>query len=82
MKRQICWTEKNRDGDRVDIRVTLHASEVKWQFKARGHDEWDYDTPPSDDQWDELEKRIQNRYQRGHLSMTKDLETVRRARGI
>jgi hypothetical protein len=81
MRRQICWTERAEDGVGVEIRVTIHAGEVKWQFLRADQERWDYDLPPSAEQWDDLERRLQNRYQRGQVGLKKELEWVRQARG-
>jgi len=80
MKRQIRWTEKTADGDKVDIRVSFHGKNVKWQFKGAGMKEWRYNQIPTDEQWDALELRVKNRYQRGHVSIDKTLEQVRKLR--
>ena len=63
-----------------EIRVTIHAGEVKWQFLRAEQERWDYDTPPTEAQWADLEHRLQNRYQRGQVGLTKELAWVRRAR--
>ena len=81
MRRQICWTERAEDGGAVEIRVTIHAGEVKWQFLRPEQERWDYETPPSAAQWAELEQRLQNRYQRGQVGLKKELEWARQARG-
>ena len=80
MRRQVCWTERAEDGVAVEIRVTLHAGEVKWQFLRADQERWDYASAPAAAQWDDLEKRLQNRYQRGQIGLTRELEWVRQAR--
>lgn len=80
MRRQVCWTERAEDGVNVDIRVTVHGNRIQWQFLRADQERWDYDTPPTDAQWDALEQRLRNRYQRGQIGLTKELEWVRRAR--
>lgn len=78
MRRQICWKEKSPEG-KTDIRVTIHGQEIKWQFKRPG-EEWDYDSAPSDGQWDYLEQSLRNRYQRGHLDANEILDRIRQLR--
>lgn len=80
MRRQIRWTERLDDGTKVKIRVSFHGHTIKWQFKRSDEREWDYDSPPTKAQWDELEQRIMNRYQRGHVAITKELKLVRKMR--
>jgi hypothetical protein len=81
MRRQICWTERAEDEVTLEIRVTIHAGEVKWQFLRSDQERWDYEATPSEAQWLDLERRLQNRYQRGQVGLKKELEWVRRARG-
>jgi hypothetical protein len=81
MRRQICWMDRADGGGAVEIRVTIHAGEVKWQFLCPDAERWDYDTPPTPAQWAELERRLQDRYQRGQVGLKKELEWVRQARG-
>ena len=80
MRRQIRWTERCEDGTKIDIRVSFNAGVVKWQFKRTGAAQWDYDTPPTEAQWDELETRLGNRLQRGHVAITRELDMVRQQR--
>jgi hypothetical protein len=80
MRRQICWTERTEDGTAVDIRVTLHAGTVKWQFLRADQEGWDYQSAPSAAQWEGLEQRLRNRYQRGQIGLLKELEWVQKAR--
>lgn len=77
MLRQICWKERNEEGIRREIRVTVQRGQVKWQFKAEDQDRWDYDGPPSTEEWDSLLERMENRYQRRNVSFD-DLSLVRR----
>ena len=79
MIRQVCWTEKLDDGDKREIRVTVDSREVKWQFKLSSAEKWDYATPPSLVDWDNLLERMENRYQRRNVSFD-DLKRVRQAR--
>jgi hypothetical protein len=81
MKRQIRWTERLEDGVKKDVRVSFHGDDIKWQFRRSDSKYWDYETPPTSEEWDELEDRILKRYQRGHLAIEKELELVRRKRG-
>ena len=80
MRRQIRWTDRDEDGTKIEIRVSFHGDEVKWQFKRKGADGWDYDSPPTREQWEELETRLRNRYQRGHVAIEKELGLVQTRR--
>ncbi len=67
MRKPVCWTDKKHEGGRREVRVTFHGDSVKWQFRVAGAEEWDYTTPPTEEDWKQLEERIQNLHQRGHL---------------
>ena len=77
MKRQIRWTERLPDRLKRDVRVTVHGTTIKWQFKRSNMDEWDYDTPPSEEEWDRLEEELIRRAKRGHIERNRDLELAR-----
>lgn len=76
MRRPISWTEKTPEGKR-EIRVNITADSIKWQFLAPGAERWDYDTPPSEEDWQTLEEKIANLMQRGHF-FAAELELVKR----
>jgi carbonic anhydrase len=79
MKRQIKWVDKSGDVKR-ELRVTfLSGDQIKWQFKRADCASWDYDTPPSDEEWAELQQKVENRYQRGSAQV-KDVELVKKLR--
>ncbi len=77
MHRQICWVERGDDGVRRELRVTVHRGQVKWQFKAETDERWDYTSPPTPADWDNLLERVENRYQRRNISYD-DCQLVRR----
>lgn len=79
MQRQVCWTERLEDRTKREIRVTVRGSAVKWQFKLSTAERWDYDTPPSAADWDNLLIRMENRYRRKNVPH-EDRELVRRLR--
>lgn len=66
MRRPISWTEKTPEGKK-EIRVAVTADTVKWQFLFPGAEKWDYDTPPTEEDWLTLEEKIANLMQRGHF---------------
>lgn len=79
MMRQICWVEKLEDGVKREIRVTVGRRDLKWQFKLSNAESWDYVSPPSAADWDELVRRMEDRYQR-RCARFSDLELARRLR--
>ena len=81
MRRQIRWVDTSGEVKR-SIRVTFESNvRIKWQFKPADRQTWDYDTPPSDADWDELQTRVENRYHRG-TAQAKDLELLKKCRQL
>ena len=81
MQRQIRWKDKTEDGLKREVRVTLFARKFKWQFKYKGEERWDYDTPPTLDDWNALVDKIEARYNRKRCSY-KDLELAQKERDL
>ena len=76
MKADIEWVEKT-DGIKRKIRITfLGKGKMKWQTKRSDEEMWDYDTPPSADDWNTLEEKMEALYNRRRESF-KNLELVR-----
>jgi len=77
VKADIEWVEKLEGGVKRKIRITfLGHGNIKWQFKRSDEDFWDYDTPPTSDDWNTLEKKAEALYNRRRLPY-KHLELVR-----
>ncbi len=78
MKADIEWVEKPDDGIKRKIRITfLGKGKMKWQTKRSDEEMWDYDTPPSADDWNTLEEKMEALYNRRRESF-KNLELVRK----
>ena len=77
MRRQINWKEKTDDGLTRKVRVSVSARRIKWQFQLQGEERWDYDSPPTEEDWLALEERMQNRWQRGQCSQA-EMDLVKR----
>lgn len=77
MQRQICWVERQEDGIRREIRVTVLRDRVAWQTRRETDERWDYAPPVSASDWDALLTRVENRYQR-RTATHADLQLVRR----
>jgi hypothetical protein len=65
MPRRISWTRQTEDGVKRETRVRVEAGAIKWQFKRADEDKWDYDSPPTNDDWDTLEEILTRRSGRG-----------------
>lgn len=80
MKADIEWVEKLDDGIKRKVRITfLGKGKMKWQVKRSDEEFWDYDTPPSSEDWDHLEEKMASLYNRRRESY-KNVELVRKLR--
>ncbi len=79
MKADIEWVEKLENRIKRKVRITFAGpGKIKWQFKRSDEEFWDYDTPPSADDWETLEDKIDSLYHRRrqpykHLELVKQL---------
>jgi len=77
VKADIEWVEKLDDGVKRKIRITfLGKGKMKWQTKRSDEERWDYDTPPSSEDWNTLEEKVEALYNRRRTPF-KNLELVR-----
>ena len=80
MKADLEWTEKLEDRVKRKVRITFHGhDQIKWQFKRSDEEFWDYDTPPSREDWETLEEKIDALYNRRrqpykHLELVQKLK--------
>lgn len=78
MKRNIEWKEKTEDGVKRLVRISFPGQgQVKWQFKRSDEEFWDYDTPPTSEDWAELSDRVDKLYQRNRCAL-RDRELIRK----
>ena len=78
MKRDIEWKERMDDGVRRTVRVKFPGQgKIDWQFKRSDEESWDYDTPPSPEDWDMLETKVDQLYHRRRAAF-RDLELVQK----
>lgn len=78
MSHKISWTHKCDDGVKREVRVDITHGGMKWQFKRKDQERWDYDSTPTSDDWDKLEEILERRTGRGRAINL--LETVRKLR--
>ncbi len=80
MKADIEWTERLEDRVKRKVRITFHGPNViKWQFKRSDEELWDYDTPPTAEDWEALEEKVDSLYHRRRQPF-KHLELVKKLR--
>lgn len=65
MHRKISWTLKCEDGVKREVRAQVSHRGIKWQFKRKDEEHWDYDSVPTDADWDELLDILKRRFGRG-----------------
>ena len=80
MKAHLEWTDKPEPGIKRKVRITfIKNRNIKWQFKRSDEEQWDYDYPPTLEDWDTLEKKTEALYQRRRIKYD-HLELVRQQR--
>ena len=80
MKRDIEWKEKLDDGVKLTVRVKFPGKgQVKWQYKRSDEEQWDYETPATPEQWEMLESKMEQLYNRRRAAF-RDLELVQKLR--
>lgn len=85
MKRDIEWKERIEGGVKRTVRIKFPGNgAIKWQFLRSDYDgdnpnPWDYDTPPSTEDWDNLIDLVNRMYIRNRCAHH-DLELVKKAR--
>jgi hypothetical protein len=80
MKRNIEWKEKTEDGVKRTVRICFPGQgKVKWQFKRADEERWDYDTPPTSEDWKNLEEKVDALYNRRRAAL-RDRDLIRALR--
>ncbi len=79
MRRPIGWVDRDCAEGRREVRVSFHADSLRWQFLPRGETKWRDDLAPSPDNWRELEDKLLELKQRGHL-FDREIALVRKLR--
>jgi len=80
MARPVGWTERLEDGVKREIRVTfVDQHTIRWQAKRSDTREWEYDFPPTEENWEYLETTVAGRYRRRSVPL-KHVELVHRLR--
>jgi hypothetical protein len=81
MHNRISWTIKLPDeGVKRETRVQVSQRALKWQFKRSDEEQWDYDSPPTAEDWDRLEDVLRRRAGRGNAVNLLDAIKAMRAK--
>ena len=78
MHSKISFTVRQEDGVKRETRVHVSRQSLKWQFKRADEASWDYDSAPTETDWDMLEDILRRRAGRGRGGNA--LESVRKMR--
>ena len=73
MKKPICWTERQEDGVKREVRVEVSQGGIRWRFKRADETHWDHDSEPDADDWDALEEILERRAARGRTVNMQEL---------
>lgn len=76
MRRPIGWVDKEWPAGKRSIRVEFFADGVQWRFRLPGDECWQKGEPVPE-YWDELEQKLLELKQRGHL-FDKEIALVRK----
>jgi len=79
MRRPIGWVDKDCEEGRREVRVSFHADTLQWQFKTKNDEAWRRDMQPSSQNWADLEDKLLELKQRGHL-FDREIALVRKLR--
>ena len=80
VKAHLEWTDKPEPGIKRKVRITfIKSRDIKWQFKRSDEEHWDYDHPPTLEDWDTLEKKTEALYQRRRMKYD-HLDLIRQQR--
>lgn len=78
MRRSIGWVDRSSPDGRRQVQVEIFADTIRWRFRTPDSEKW-VDGVPTPENWDELEGKLRQLLQRGHL-FDKELSLVRRLR--
>ncbi|MBO7741110.1 MAG: hypothetical protein J6S21_01020 [Victivallales bacterium] len=78
MRRPIGWVDKNWEGGKREVKVEFFAGGLRWRFKTAQDEEWQ-DGTPTEENWDDLEVKLRELIQRGHL-FDRELTLVKKLR--
>jgi len=78
LSKKTSWTVRCEDGVKRETRVELTHRSIKWQFKRKDEETWDYDSKPTSHDWDQLVDILKRRQGRGKGGNF--LQSVERAR--
>ena len=80
MKRKIEWTERIDGRVKRTVRISFPGKRiVKWQFKRSDQEGWDYDSLPTNEDWQYLEEKLEGMINR-RIAHYETLELVRKLR--
>ncbi|MGN0866421.1 MAG: hypothetical protein ACI4SG_01920 [Oligosphaeraceae bacterium] len=78
MRRPIGWLDREAPGGKRQVRVEFFADTLQWRFRTPEAEKWSAGEP-TEANWDELEEKIRQLIQRGHL-FQRELALVQRLR--
>lgn len=77
MHRPIGWSDKDDEGNRREISVSMRGDDVFWQVKYNREGNWSKNFTPTVDEWQVLLDKLLELKQRGHL-FDKEIAIVRK----
>ncbi len=78
MRRPIGWLDRDCPDGKRQVQVEFFAETLRWRFRAPDDEKWGDGTPTLEN-WDELEDKLRQLIQRGHI-FNKELALVQKLR--
>ena len=81
MRRPIGWVDRDCPEGRRAVEVEFFADTLRWRFKKPDDEQWGKwgDGVPTAENWEELEEKVRQLIQRGHI-FNKELALVQKLR--
>ncbi|MDK3156672.1 hypothetical protein QPK87_08795 [Kamptonema cortianum] len=64
MRQEINWRTRRPDRSSYEVRVARWGKELKFQFREKGGNQWDYERVPELHDWENLLDALERRYSR------------------
>ncbi|MDZ4817163.1 MAG: hypothetical protein SGI71_12980 [Verrucomicrobiota bacterium] len=77
MRKEINWRTRREDGSSYEVRVHRWAGVFRFQFKEKGSALWNFDQPPTKEDWETLLDALERRLNRKQATY-EEIEEVKK----
>ena len=78
MRNKIEWWKRDTDGRKFQVQIRFFARKLTWHCQSARHESWE-PYLPDDDDWEQAEQGMENRFRRGLIR--EDILNLVRQRG-